>query len=907
MRRGGWARTAVLVGFAAQIAVAPRPATAQSPAAVPLAPAYGRGGIAVAELVAGLGTTSRVLMIGAHPDDEDTRLLAWLARGQHVEAAYLSLTRGDGGQNLIGNELGDALGVIRTEELLAARRIDGAHQYFTRAYDFGFSKTAAESYSHWPHDSLLNDVVTVVRAFRPHVIIAVFSGTPRDGHGQHQVSGLLAREAYDASGDTVRFPVTQYGAPWTATKFYRDRSYFGAGENSLAINVGAYDPLLGVTYSDIAAASRSQHKSQGFGNIGSSGPATAYLYRDATRVRDGVAPGHERSMFDGIDTTWARFAAVAPDAATRGAIDSIPLLIGRIRARFRADAPGAVVDELSRLWEKELVLYTLAAGREQAALVPGSVRASRAAGKSVARRSRTMNLNDAETTVSACIARLERAMNLASGADLYATTAHDVAALGSPGARVAATVVNHGAVPLRLRAVGWMTPTAGASPPITAPHSIGRDSTWRDTVAVNSTAVTQPWWLVTPRKGDLFATPVSRIAEDQRVDGASVLVGVLVGVETSAGTTASRSMDFQSLAIERIADPTRGEVDRPLAFVPAISLTLDRTVEYVPAGAPIDRPIQVLVRSGVDSAREVTVSLQLPRGLVPDTVSRHVMVPAHGTRRVDFRITGALSPGQVTLSATAESNGATFTMGYIPIEYDHIRPQKMYRPAVMALSVADIKVPPGLTVAYIAGVGDNVEPMLEQLGLHVTVLDPASLPTADLSRYTTVVVGPRAYEASADLVTNNGRLLDFARNGGTLVVQYGQYEMTGSAIMPYPITLDRPAARVTDENAPVRVLDPASPLLSAPNRVTDSDFAGWVQERSLYMPHTFDPHYHAVLAMNDPDEASNDGAILVASLGKGTYVYTTLSFFRQLPAGLPGAARLFVNLLGAGRRCCDAM
>ena len=332
MARPVWTRTALLSGFAAGIALAPGQAwsqtAGQAPPGVPLAPAYGRGGAAVSELVAGLGNTMRVLMIGAHPDDEDTRLLAWLARGQHVDAAYLSLTRGDGGQNLIGNELGDALGVIRTEELLAARRIDGAHQFFTRAYDFGFSKTAAESYSHWPHDSLLGDVVTIVRAFRPHVIVAVFSGTPRDGHGQHQVSGLLAREAYDASGDTVRFPAQRYGAPWTASKFYRDRSYFGAGENSLAINVGAYDPLLGVTYSDIAAASRSQHKSQGFGNIGSSGPATAYLFREATRANSAVAPGHERSMFDGIDTTWRRFA---PSAAPGGPC----------RDRLRADVDRA--------------------------------------------------------------------------------------------------------------------------------------------------------------------------------------------------------------------------------------------------------------------------------------------------------------------------------------------------------------------------------------------------------------------------------------------------------------------------------------------------------------------------------------------------------------------------------------
>ena len=899
MARPVWTWTALLSGFAAGIALAPGQAwsqtAGQAPPGVPLAPAYGRGGAAVSELVAGLGNTMRVLMIGAHPDDEDTRLLAWLARGQHVDAAYLSLTRGDGGQNLIGNELGDALGVIRTEELLAARRIDGAHQFFTRAYDFGFSKTAAESYSHWPHDSLLGDVVTIVRAFRPHVIVAVFSGTPRDGHGQHQVSGLLAREAYDASGDTVRFPAQRYGVPWTASKFYRDRSYFGAGENSLAINVGAYDPLLGVTYSDIAAASRSQHKSQGFGNIGSSGPATAYLFREATRANTAVAPGHERSMFDGIDTTWRRFAPSAAPAV-RAAIDSVQMLIGRIGSRFSASAPREVLGPLGQLWRNEFVLLSNGgpapneadAGISPSAAVPPP---------------RTAIQSDAYTTVQDALRRIERAMTLASGLDVYATSPFDVAPAGPGGARVVAAVSNHNPAPLRPRAVGWETQTANAIVPAGAPAALARDSTWRDTVLVHSAAVTQPWWLVKPRTGDLFAVPVSRTPEDERLDGASTLITAT----TSAGAAASVGLRIWAPVIERIGDPRRGEVDRPLAFVPAISLTLDRTVEYAPAGSPIDRTMQVLLRSGADSAREVTVSLELPQGLVADSAGRRVTVPAHGSRRVSFRVTGALPPGEASIRVVAQSNGATFTDGYIPIEYDHIRPQKLYRPAVLTLSVADIKIPPGMTVAYIPGVGDNVEPMLEQLGLHVTVLDPASLPSTDLSRFTTVVVGPRAYEASADLVTNNGRLLDFARGGGTLVVQYGQFEMSGSALMPYPITLSRPADRVTDENAPVRVLDPASPLLTTPNKVTNSDFAGWVQERSLYMPHTFDSHYHSLLAMNDPDEPSNDGAILVAPVGKGTYVYTTLSFFRQLPAGLPGAARLFVNLLEAGRRCCDAM
>ena len=704
----------------------------------------------------------------------------------------------------------------------------------------------------------------------------------------------------------MRFPVTKYGDPWAADKFYRDRSYFGAGENSLAINVGAYDPLLGVTYSEIAAASRSQHKSQGFGNISSSGPATAYLYREATRVNAAVTPGHERSMFDGIDTTWKRFSSTAADGGVRAAIDSVRVMLGRINSQFKASAPGAELGALARLWKLEfMVRYTGGAVVQGEADADVAARASTAGTKASARHdSRDAGQLDMQTSVRASMDRIERASSLASGVDYHATAASDVAPIGPVGAPVVTALTNHGAALLRPSIVAWRTPTANADVRIpTARPPVALDSVWRDTVVAHSSAVTQPWWLVKPRNGDLFAVPVSGTAEDERLDGTEALVGA--GTESAAGVPLI--LRFRSPVIQRIGDPRRGEVDRPLAFVLPISLTLDRTVQYVPAATPIDRMIQVLVRSGVDSARDVTVSLRLPRGIQADSVSRHVIVSARGTRRVDFRVTGALPPGQDTVWATAESNGATFSEGYVPIEYDHIRPQKLYRPAVLTLSVADIKIPPGMTVAYIAGVGDNVEPMLEQLGLHVTVLDPASLPATDLSRFTTIVVGPRAYEASTDLVANNGRLLDFARGGGTVVVQYGQYEMSGSGIMPYPITLSRPADRVTDENAPVRVLDPASPLLSTPNKVTNSDFAGWVQERSLYMPHTFDSHYHSILAMNDPDEPSNDGAILVAPVGKGTYVYTTLSFFRQLPAGLPGAARLFVNLLEAGRRCCDAM
>jgi len=325
-------------------------------------PAQERGAAALGELVAGLGTTARVLMIGAHPDDEDTRLVAWLARGRHVETAYLSLTRGDGGQNLIGNELGEALGAIRTEELLAARRVDGGRQYFTRAYDFGFSKTAEETYQHWPKDSVLNDVVQVVRAFRPHVIIGVFSGTPRDGHGHHQVSGLLAREAYDVAGDTARFPVARFGPAWTPLKFYR-AARFRPDSATLAFNVGEYSPLLGRSYAEIAAESRSQHKSQAFGTLQQKGAQPDYVTREAMRVQAPADAKQERGLFDGIDTTWAGVRPQLERAfndsdrrwlrtngtSLRAALDSLAKAMVRVRTNLDLRRPDASVPSLAQV------------------------------------------------------------------------------------------------------------------------------------------------------------------------------------------------------------------------------------------------------------------------------------------------------------------------------------------------------------------------------------------------------------------------------------------------------------------------------------------------------------------------------------------------------------------------------
>src|SRR5689334_11742512 len=303
-------------------------------AVAPRASAQERGAVALGELVSGLGVSARVLVIGAHPDDEDTRLIAWLARGRHVETAYLSLTRGDGGQNLLGNELGESLGAIRTEELLAARRIDGGKQYFSRAFDFGFSKSADETFRHWPRDSILRDVVTVVRSFKPHVIVAMFSGTPRDGHGQHQASGILAREAYDIAGDTVRFPpsATAGLGGWTPLKFYRGAWSAAAGDPVLRINVGEFNAMLGRSYAEIAAESRSQHKSQAFGSIQPKGTRFTQVRREATRVNESEAPGTETSLFDGIDTTWARFRTSTTSPEVARVVDLIQTKVKQVQS-----------------------------------------------------------------------------------------------------------------------------------------------------------------------------------------------------------------------------------------------------------------------------------------------------------------------------------------------------------------------------------------------------------------------------------------------------------------------------------------------------------------------------------------------------------------------------------------------
>lgn len=846
-----------------------------------VAVAQERGASALGAALRGLGVSTRVLIIGAHPDDEDTQVIAWLSRGRHVETAYLSLTRGDGGQNVIGNELGEALGVIRTEELLAARRIDGGKQFFTRAYDYGFSKNAEEAFTQWPHDSLLRDVLTVVRSFKPHVIISVFTGTPRDGHGQHQAAGILAREAYDWSGDTARVPRSATGGhgAWTVSKFYRGAS-FRRENATLSFNVGEYDAVLGRSYAEIAAISRSEHRSQAFGTLQPLGVRYDAVQREAMRVAGPADAKAERSLFDGIDTTWARFRNDLPAGAARAALDSLPAAFANARATFDAFEPARSIPALARIKSLLNRLCPPAPGRAPCAV------GDRANAES----------SEVGIAVDVSIGRVSDALALAAGVVLQATVARELWAVGEP-VVVRPVLYNRGARPVnvlqaRMRIDSAVSREGGTATQLVAPDSsVTLDPFLEDGLGHRFHGVSAPRWLALRRKGAMFDYSIS--GNDEAFYSEAASVGLQLAVD-------GVGFEVRAPIVYRFADQVRGEIRRPIAGVPEVSVRLEQEIEYAPARGPIERDLRVHLWQPGTTARDVRITLRLPAGLTTDSTTRTISLPPSGSARtVPFRVRGQLTAGRHVIEAVATVDGKEYSQGYTTIDYEHIAPRRMYRASRLTIEAVDVAATSGMRVGYIQGVGDNSAPALEQLGIAVTRLNPATLGQADLRGYTAIVVGPRAYETQPALVANNARLLDYARAGGTLVVQYGQYEMTQPGIMPYPITINRPHDRVTDENATVTIIDSSTTLLRAPNRITAANFNGWLQDRSLYMPRTHDPAYTAVLEMRDPGEEPRRGALLVAPLGRGTYVYTTLAFFRQLPNGVPGAARLFVNLLAA--------
>jgi LmbE family N-acetylglucosaminyl deacetylase len=815
-----------------------------------------------------LNTTHRVLMIGAHPDDENTAVLAALALGQGADVAYLSLTRGEGGQNAIGPELQEGLGLIRSEELLAARRIDGAQQFFTRAYDFGFSKSADEAFRHWPRDSVLADMVAVIRVFRPDVILTIWSGTPQDGHGHHQAAGILAREAFEAAADPARFAAQADAGlrPHRARHLFQ-AAWRGGANAALFVETGTLDPLFGRSHHQIAMESRSRHRSQDQGSPEAPGPQRVGLIPIAT------ATPSPASMYDGLPAGLAA-AAGGRSAALRGELAAFEQSAAAARAAFNPLTPGAIVGRLERAL----------ASLERADSLAGSARAA-----------------ELQFRIRAERASAQAALLLAAGVRVDAIVDDDRVVPGDS-FTVTIRVWNGGSVPVGITdlapvvPIGWVTRPIDAAPANVAPAEI---SARRFRVHVPlDTRLSEPYFLGRARTGDSYHWPDDVSLRSAAFERDAVSGSALLRVR-------ARTIDVMVPAVYARIDPFLGEQPRRLLVVPAVSVRVEPRLVVVPQGDAPDAPAQtrgVTVELRSEAAAELAglARLEVPEGWAVQPAAWPVRFTKAGEQvavKFDVTPTANTPAGRHAMRAVFESNGNAYRRGYAIVEYPHTTPRLLFHDAAATIASFPVAVPAGVRAGYIEGAGDAGPAALAQLGVTVELLDSNTLRAGDLSRFDVLIAGIRAYEVRPDLAQANARILDWVAAGGRFIVQYHRQDYPTGGFAPYTIAMAQSADRVTDENAPVRFLAPEHPILTSPNRITASDFEGWVQERGLYFLSRWDDRFTALLEMSDPGEPPRQGSLVVARVGQGSYVYIALSLFRQLPEGVPGAYRLLANLL----------
>jgi LmbE family N-acetylglucosaminyl deacetylase len=879
------------------------------------------GATALWQSLVKLRTRASLMLIVAHPDDEDGGMLTYEARGQGAHVAMLTLTRGEGGQNLMSGDFDDALGLVRTQELLAAGRYMGIDQMWGTEVDFGFSKTKEESFANWGHDRVLYDAVRAVRLYRPLVVTAVFQGGITDGHGQHQVSGEMAQEVFEAAGDPKVFP-DQIAAglmPWTPLKVYARAPFFSVSSKGMfdyatgkyaparfynyvtkewttdspkanvTIPEGDYSPVLGMSYLQFARLGLGLQKSQNGGmGVPAAGKFDVAYHRYGSRV---TSSEKEKNFFDGVDVSLTGMATLAPGETTF----------------LKQDL--AKIDDLVG---QAMTVYKIAAPTKTAPLLRDGVRATdsliakvEASGLTAQQkydllhelRVKRVQFNDALVEALGLSLRAQVAGRPDTGPFARFGDGPDTFVTAVPGQAFAVQmhVVNGSDVPVKVKA-SILESNAGATFESTKASA--------ETTIADGNANDVRINVKLPVDAKVTRPPFSRPGSEQNYyDVADPLMRN--ASLPSPALTAWVTVDYDGVEI-RLGQVVQtlhrvtgqGTVLEPLVVAPAISVSVAPAAGVVPL---TEKTLLVTaqVRTNVKGTAAGTVKLELPKGWTATPEQAEFSLAKDGDSvEVPFVVTpGKMAEKAYTMTAVATYAGREYREGYQTVGYAGLLPANLYKPATYRARGVDVKVAEGLKVGYLPGTGDAVQASLENLGIHATTLTMDDVAEGRLAQYDAVVLGVRAYAAHPGLAAANGQLLHYAKNGGVVIVQYnlGQFDYG-----PYPYSLGS-AEKVVDEKAPVQLLMPENPVLSWPNKITPRDFDGWVEERGHGFMESWDPQYQAPLEMHDPEQDPQKGGLLVAKTGKGAYVYVALALYRELPEGVPGAYRLFANLLSLGK------
>jgi LmbE family N-acetylglucosaminyl deacetylase len=770
-----------------------------------------------------LDVLGSVLYVAAHPDDENTRLLAFLANGKLYRTGYLSMTRGDGGQNLIGDEQGIELGLIRTQELLAARRIDGAEQFFTRAYDFGFTKSPIETFQFWDEQKILSDVVWVIRKFQPDVIITRFPTTGEGGHGHHTASAILAGEAFEAAADPTKFPEQfKYGVkPWQAKRLLWNTFNFGSVNterpDQFKIDVGGYNSLLGISYGEMAAESRSQHKTQGFGVASSRGKSLEYF-----ETIKGSEP--EKTLMDGVKTNWERLN----DAATETAI-------GKLIADYSFQQPEKSLPALLTIYQS---LKRSGEGYW-----------------------RSRKLEQIKQIIKEC-------------AGLYLeTTTKTIFAVEGDSLEVNFVADNRVGGTVSISSVTIQNKKFELNEDLPVDENVSHSF---NVLIPSSTKVSQPYWLVEPmNKGSYNVSDQNLIGKAQN-DPESAVVNLKINGEEISYTI---PIQYKS------NDPVKGEEFEPLFVIPKVEVQSNPVLALSINNDPVN--IKARTENNSSSANNFSLKTNYSSNVIESKKENgsyfSIKNPNQkNTEEIDWRAV----------------QGSTVYNSYKKIiSYPHIPNIIYFHKAQSKLVEIDLKIS-GKKVGYIPGAGDKVPDALRKMGYEVTMLSPKDITENNLKQFDAIVTGVRAYNIYEWLNDSYNTLMNYVKDGGVLLVQYNTNNNIGrlkAKIGPYPFTISR--NRVTDENAQVQFVDPGNILMNYPNKITQKDFENWIQERSTYQAENYEVNYKSLFSMHDINEAPAQGSLIYTDYGKGRFVYSGLVFFRELPAGVPGAYRLFANLL----------